>query len=74
MTSHDGRAGAAGAAGVKIPQGRKGTMESLGRYYDYVRVSMRLAGGLKWFLFAGWVLLPVCVQTIMHPTDAAGFG
>jgi hypothetical protein len=49
-------------------------MESLGRYYDYVRVSMRLAGGIKWFLFAGWVLLPVCVQTIMHPTDAAGFG
>jgi hypothetical protein len=36
-------------------------------------VSLRRAGLLKWLIVACWFLVPFLAQTIMHPTDAAGF-
>jgi hypothetical protein len=40
--------------------------------YDF-GVALRRGGFLNWVIVACWFLVPVLGQTIMHPTDAAGF-
>jgi len=47
-------------------------MGNLGYNIAYA-VSLRRAGHLKWLIVASWFLVPVLAETIMHPTDAAGF-
>jgi hypothetical protein len=47
-------------------------MGNIGFCMGYV-VSMRRAGMLKWCMLACWFLVPVLLQTVQHPTDAAGF-
>jgi hypothetical protein len=41
----------------------------LGRLYATCEIS----GGLKYVLVIIWLLYPVSIATILHPTDAAGF-
>jgi hypothetical protein len=43
------------------------------RYDVAFAVALRRAGILKWLIIVCWFLVPVLGQTIMHPTDAAGF-
>jgi hypothetical protein len=43
------------------------------RYDLAFAVGLRRAGILKWLIVVCWFLVPVLGQTIMHPTDAAGF-
>jgi hypothetical protein len=36
-------------------------------------IAFRRAGISKWVIIICWLLVPILGQTIMHPTDAAGF-
>jgi hypothetical protein len=48
-------------------------MNSIGNYYESVVIGMRRGGFLSWVIVASWFLIPILAQTIMHPSDAAGF-
>jgi hypothetical protein len=48
-------------------------MNGLGNYYERVVIGMRRGGFLTWVIVATWFLVPFLGQTVVHPSDAAGF-
>jgi hypothetical protein len=44
----------------------------MGRYYGDVREAFARAGFVGWLLAASWLLYPVAIQTVLHPSDAIG--
>src|SRR5271156_6535529 len=47
--------------------------DEFGKYCGLLSVAFQRAGWLMWLMMAGWLLYPVALQTVFHPTDAIGF-
>lgn len=45
----------------------------MGRYLGRVYEFWQISGGLGYLLVVIWLLYPVTIATILHPTDAVGF-
>lgn len=48
-------------------------MRSVGKYYGDLKIAAGRAKLTTSVLIAGWLLFPVAVQTVLHPTHAVGF-
>jgi hypothetical protein len=48
-------------------------MDALGRNFEETKEGFAVAGWRGWLLLALFMLYPVAVQTVLHPSDAVGF-
>jgi hypothetical protein len=44
-----------------------------GRYFEETRIAFGRAPMASWLLVGIWLVYPVAVQTVLHPSDAVGF-